>query len=203
MVSSVSPAVTKSRTAGKKKSKTNPESLRRWRLSQLTRLFNDRYGPHFPDDDAGQDDLEVLLYPVSLHPTHAVENMTNIIETKAPWLQDADGKINAKARSIIADITNLPLYWRKPNGREVGERVRLTNAKREELKLWQMLPMDMSDEQLAEHNKTKKRNRETLRRRKDGIRPRVDYLAEAKAKKTRWKSRNQSFNLLPDSKGRA
>src|SRR5215467_2860190 len=44
-----------------------------------------------PEDDAGREDLELLLYPVSLGPDPA-RRMRNVTEGHAPWaLPNADG----------------------------------------------------------------------------------------------------------------
>jgi hypothetical protein len=60
--------------------------LRRLRLGNLRKLFRDRYGPIFPDDDAGRADLQELLLPISLGP-HADIKMPNAIEVWAPWMK--------------------------------------------------------------------------------------------------------------------
>ena len=57
-------------------------------------------------------------------------------------------------------------------GREIGERLGLTNAERERLKLWQFKPIDMTDEQLAEHRKRKNNERRRVKRQ-----TRTEYLA--------------------------
>jgi hypothetical protein len=54
--------------AAKSKLRTESEfeGYRRQRVSDLRRLFRDRYGLQFPDDDAGLIDLKELLCPISL-----------------------------------------------------------------------------------------------------------------------------------------
>ena len=44
------------------------EILRRVIFGELRRLFRDRYGPTFPDDSAGREDLRELLLLISLGP---------------------------------------------------------------------------------------------------------------------------------------
>ena len=44
------------------------ETIRRLLLGDLRRIFRHRYGAILPDDDAGRDDLELLLRLISLSP---------------------------------------------------------------------------------------------------------------------------------------
>ena len=55
--------------------------------------------------------------------------------------------------------------------------MRLLNTEREALRLWTMLPVDMTDEELAEQRKAKSRARGAAKRRQTGIRTRAEYLA--------------------------
>ena len=44
----------------------NPEMIRRLRLGDLKRLLRSRYGHTLPDDDAGREDLRLLLWTISM-----------------------------------------------------------------------------------------------------------------------------------------
>jgi len=52
----------------------------------------------------------------------------------------------------------------KAKGQALGQRLRLTNADREKLRLWTIAPCDMSKEDLAEQKKAKARFRMKLYR---------------------------------------
>ena len=67
--------------------------------------------------------------------------------------------------------------------------MRVTNELREQLKLWLIVPVDMTAEKLAEQRKRKKRERVRLKR---GKQPRADYLAKSKSKLKPWKAENVS-----------
>jgi polysaccharide pyruvyl transferase WcaK-like protein len=71
------------------KSKGNPEKIRALRLGEVKRVLRHRYRHELPDDDAGRDDLELLLDIVSLA-RDAKRRMKNIIETWAPWMDTAE-----------------------------------------------------------------------------------------------------------------
>jgi hypothetical protein len=133
------------------------EILRRLRLSNLRTLFRHRYGTELPEDDAGREDLRELLLPISLGPKPA-KTMANAIELWAPWMSFAE------AEALIDSVNRLSTWERKPKGQALGQRLRLTNADREKLRLWTIAPCDMSKEDLAEQKKAKARFRMKLYR---------------------------------------
>ena len=101
--------------------RTNYETLRRVRLGDLKRVLQHRCGHELPDDDAGREYLTELLY-LSLDKHHA-----NVIEIWAPWMDSVE------AQELIDHIKRLPPCARRPSGKELGERLNLTNAERERL----------------------------------------------------------------------
>jgi hypothetical protein len=156
------------------------EMIRRLRLSNLRKLFRNRYGPTLPDDDAGREYLHELLLPISLGP-HADIKMPNAIEVWAPWMHEHE------ASQIIEQINRTPTRQRKPTARQLGKRLPLTNAERERLKLWTIAPHDMSPEQLVQQRKAKDRARMRMRRLLQGREPRAKYEATSKSRKKPWK----------------
>ena len=105
------------------------ETLRRLIVGDLRRVLRHRYGPVLHDDDAGRDDLTLLLLPVSLSPKAAPEKMRHQVEILAPWMPESE------ATDLIDSILQLPLWYRRPSFKEIGERIRLTNAERERLEV--------------------------------------------------------------------
>jgi hypothetical protein len=129
------------------------ERVRRLRYGDFLRLFRDRYYRrgfyHFPDDSAVRDDLWLLVNNLSLTAVNPKERMRRAIEIWAPWM-------SAEERdAYVEHVWGLDFYQRLMSGREIGERLGLTNAERERLKLWQFRPIDLTDEELAEHRKRK------------------------------------------------
>jgi len=108
------------------------------------------------------------------------EKMLCTIEALAPWLSQSD------AQDTIDHIQSLPIFERTRTARHLGDNMRLLNAEREALHLWRLLPIDMTDEQLAEQRKAKSRKRREAKRRQSGVRTRAEYLAELKAKPKPW-----------------
>ena len=91
-------------------------------------------------------------------------------------------RISVEERSAyVKQVLGLDLYERTPTAKELGERLGLTNTEREALKLWQFLPIDKTEEELAEQAKLRERARRALKRREKGIRTREAYLDELAA----------------------
>src|SRR5262249_56688156 len=102
---------------------TRDEGIRRCRLGDLRKLFRHRYGMTMPDDDAGREDLRELLLVASMA-YNPERMMLSTIAQWAPWMDKAD------AEQLMDDVNRTPNYLRKPNGRIVGDRLRLTNHER-------------------------------------------------------------------------
>jgi hypothetical protein len=124
------------------------ERIRCLRLGHLRKLFRDRYGPEFPDDDAGRDDLYELLLPISVG-AHATIKMRNAIEVWASWMGQDD------AAELIDRINRKPIWERKPNATELGARLSVTNSERNRLRLWTIRPHDINERGLLVQRKAR------------------------------------------------
>ena len=156
------------------------ELIRRLRYGALLKLFRHRWGHVLPDDDAGRDDLWLLVTNVSLAAAEPEKKMHHVIEMWAPWMSAEEGS------AYVKHVWCLDLYERINTAEELGRRLRLTNAERETLKLWQFLPIDKTEEELAEQAKVRERARRALKRREKGIRTREAYLDELASKPRPW-----------------
>src|SRR6185312_4190980 len=140
----------------------NWEKLRRVRYGDLLRLFRHRWGRTLPDgDDGAREDFFELMQLISLAPAGSEEKMANAIEIWAPWMPERE------AEKYIEHLNSVPQYQRTRTARELGKMLNLTNADREKYGLWSILPIDMTDEQLAEQRKAKDRQRKAMGRRGD------------------------------------
>jgi len=142
------------------------ERIRRLRLRDMRNYLRGRYGHTLPDDDAGREDLRELLNPISVGPNAAIK-MPKAIEIWAPWMNPKE------AGELMDDINLMPIWLRKPKGRELGKRLRVTNQMRQQWRLWTVAPYDMTDEQLAEWRKARDRERKRRKRQQT----RAQYLA--------------------------
>ena len=85
--------------------------------------------------------------------------MAHVIEVWAPWMTPDE------RAAYVQHVWGLDLYQRIQTARELGEQLGLTNATREALKLWRFLPIDKTDDELAEQRAAKRRAKATTRRR--------------------------------------
>jgi hypothetical protein len=131
----------------KRESAERWERIRRLRYGALLRLFRHRWGHVLPDDDAGRDDLWLLVTNASLAVAEPQKKMRHVIEMWAPWMSSEERE------AYGTHVWGLDRYERIQTGEEIGKRLGPTNADREALKLWPFKPIDRTDEELAELKK--------------------------------------------------
>jgi hypothetical protein len=156
------------------------ELVRRLRYGALLGLFRHRYGHILPDDDAGRDDLWLLVTNVSLAAAEPEKKMRHVIEMWAPWMTPEERE------AYVEHVWGLDIYQHIQTAAELGKRLGLTNAEREELKLWPFLPADKTQEEFAKLIKVRKRARCARKRREKGVQTREAYLAELASRPKPW-----------------
>jgi hypothetical protein len=149
------------------------------RIGDLNKLFAHRYRARredyiFPDDDAGQEDLKILLHHYALNNPLA---MPRIIKMRAPWVQDASG--------LLAQIDTYPRKWRSET---LGKLLRVTAAEWRALRLRTISPIDMTTEERRQDSQLRHRERMRIKRRKAGKTPRAEYLARSLSKTKPWEA---------------
>ena len=90
------------------------ELIRRLRYGSLLRLFRHRWGHVLPDDDAGRDDLWLLVSNVSLAAAEPQKKMRHVIEMWAPWMP-ADER-----EAYVEHVWGLDIYERTLTAKELG-----------------------------------------------------------------------------------
>jgi hypothetical protein len=156
------------------------ELIRRLRYGALLRLFRHRWGHVLPDDDAGRDDLWLLVSNVSLAAAEPQKKMRHVIEMWAPWMCPTERE------AYVRHVWSLDIYERTQTALELGKRLGLTNVEREALKLWPFLPIDKSEKEIAEQSKVRERERRARKRRERGVPTREAYLAELASRPKPW-----------------
>jgi hypothetical protein len=156
------------------------ELIRRLRYGALRRLFQHRWGHVLPDDDAGRDDLWLLVCNVSLAAADPEKKMRHVIEMWAPWMSAEERE------AYVKHVWSLDIYERTQTGLEIGRRLGLTNAEREELKLWPFKPIDKTEEELVEIASSRRNKIRRDKARASGVRSREAYLAELANKPKPW-----------------
>jgi hypothetical protein len=90
-------------------------------------------------------------------------------------------------RDFIAKLNQIAAN-EVTTARDLGERLRVTNAERELLKLWQFKPIDATDEELADLRRAKSRERRKRAREKLGRPSRETYLAKLESHQRPWEA---------------
>ena len=85
---------------------------------------------------------------------------------------------------MVERVKMLTIYERTPTAKQLGERLRVTNAERERLKLWQFKPIDATDEQVAEQRRARRNERRRVKR----GRTRAEYLATSLNRQRPWEA---------------
>jgi hypothetical protein len=179
--------------------RTKSETLRRLKLGDLRRLLRIRCGHTLPDDDAGREYLWELLLPISLA-AEANLKMTNAVEVHAPWMKSKE------ATGMKDQIRRLQWYLRISTPRAMGQRLRVTREEWIKLKLKTILPFDMTDNEIAEFRKAKKRARDQRRRQAAGAKSRDQSLSRLKPwviageSRATWYRKNRETNKRQEQK---
>jgi hypothetical protein len=153
----------------------------RLRIGALTRIFGSRYGGRtlyqFSDDDAGREDLRILLDHYVYSNPLAV---TRVIKTRAPWLADTE------CEDLIDRVARSPRYW---TSEALAGALRLTEAER--IKLGGVPTIGAIDVTRRQRNKLRKdknRIRMANARRAVGAIPRAAYEANGASRTKPWEN---------------
>lgn len=148
------------------------------RVDELRQLYHWRYGYELPDDDAGSEDLELMLNHIALTGGDTIKKkMVLWAEVWAPWLP------SMQATTLAESIAANP---RRFSSDALGEHLRLTFIERERLGIRTIGSVDVTKETRLEMTRQKRVKRQRLKRRAAGMKTRAEYLAEQKAKPKPW-----------------
>jgi hypothetical protein len=135
-------------------------TLQAIRIGDLHQVFGHRYGGgklyQFPDDDAGRDDLQILLQhyahanPLAIH---------RVVKARAPWLTDVE-------QDSLFDQTNR--FARRWTAQALATALNIVEADRRLLGIRTIGSVDMSKEQ---RRKLRDRDRKRKARRAKGAKP--------------------------------
>jgi hypothetical protein len=126
------------------------------RLSELTRWLDDAYGAGVELDAT---DASYLIVRIFSHHMGALRDtprrITSWVATYAPWISPRD------LERLINEVTDCPLKW---TADKLGWKIKLTDAKRTELKIKTIGAIDCNKDQRKARDKAKRAERERQRR---------------------------------------
>jgi hypothetical protein len=172
----------------KSRSKKDDQIIGKIRIGSLNKLFAYRYGGgkaaaargcpsasdwQFPDDDAGLEDLKILLHHYRFIYPH---KMPQIIELRAPW---------ADSDRVLEEIYTYPRKWKSER---LGQLLNLTGKEWRELRI-RIAPVDMTQAERRYYSRLLSNGRRRRKRKASGMLSRADYLATHNLSRTRpWEA---------------
>jgi hypothetical protein len=154
------------RQASKAKGLKRPRSEAAWRVSELTKLFDHRYGPVLlPANAAGELGAKVMAHHLG-GLRDSARRMSDWFQTCTPWMG------LASRERLIRDATEHPLRWRADR---LAVLLGVTAAERDELDLRTIGACDQTREERAAIMRERKRARDRTRRRTKGAKLRAEY----------------------------
>jgi len=154
--------------------------VHRVRLGHVRKLLQFRYGVELPYDDAGIEDLRILLHVKAqcYAPDRREKALLDEISLTAPWLA------KDKAEQIAAKIAANPI---KLTADTLGssKMLNLDWMTREQLRIWQIGAMDAPADYRKQKRRQRDRERKWCKRRAEGRIDRAEYLAAHSANRTK------------------
>jgi hypothetical protein len=153
------------------------------RVAVLERYFELRYGRSLPDDDAGREDLVILLNHIAQNPIDPQGKMRRAIHTWAWWM-DHDER-----QELVERIAAKPRWY---TASKLGKLLRLTEAEHALIGAETVWPFDATAEDMNAKSKQNDREYQKTRRRSAGAVSREEYEANSKSRTEPWKALNMS-----------
>jgi hypothetical protein len=125
------------------------------RANELRRIFADRYGGVFPDDDAGREDLILLLGQLA-QLSKAPFAMDNLLGASAPWAGADDRE------ALKQEATTGFIWW---SADDLGRKIGLTMDTRMRLGVRTIGAVDCDEQARLDRRKALAAERERKRRR--------------------------------------
>jgi hypothetical protein len=125
------------------------------RITEIERFLRLRYGAVLPNDDAGREDLVILLNHVAHNRTDPDSKMRGYIHYLAPWMPSTESE------ALIAMILVKP---RKYTPATLGRLFRLTEAERDQECITTFRAYDATEESMAENANRKDREYQKVKR---------------------------------------
>ena len=143
----------------KAKKRARPVSMAALRVAELRRLFESRYGDTLPDDDAGRDEVFVMVNHLARRAGDQRMRIASWCEMRAPWMRGDE------LEEMIAKALTNPLRWRAD---ALAGRLNLTLAERTRLRITTIGATDRTKTERAADRRERKRLAEQARRRAKG-----------------------------------
>lgn len=153
------------RNAAEARKRNRSRGMAAIRLSELTRWLDDQFGEGV-ELEAG--DASYLIVRIFAHHLGALPDtarrITRWTATYAPWISPRD------LERLISEVVDCPIKW---TADKLAWKIRLTDAKRTELKIRTIGAVDCNREQRAARRKAKRKERDAARYRAKRCSPNI------------------------------
>jgi len=153
------------------------------RIRDIELYLEGRYGRVLPDDDAGRQDLVILLNHLAQNPIDPQAKMRAAIHCWAAWM-DHDER-----QDLIERIAGKPRWYK---AKTLGRLMRITKEEHARWGLESIWAFTTTEDDMKKKKQRRDRKAVTAKRRSDGVVPRAEYLAKCKSQTELWKPLNMS-----------
>jgi hypothetical protein len=162
------------------------------RIKDIERYLAGRYGRVVPDDDAGREDLVILLNHLAQNPVDPQAKMRAAVHSWAPSM-DHDEML-----ALVEMIAKKPRRYR---AKTLGRLMRITVQEHATWELESIWAHTTTEEDMKAKELNRERDRKRTKRRRKGMVPREEYLAaNCKSRAEPWKalqvSRAKYYRML-------
>jgi hypothetical protein len=148
------------------------------RITDIDWYLHHRYGAGLPNDDAGREDLVLLLNHIAQNRENPYNKMIRAARLWALWMP------RAEAEALVAQILEKP---RRYQAKTLGRLMRLTRQEHQLGHIQTIRPFDKDDAEVAEETRRKDREKKRAKRQRNGAVSREEYLANSKSRSEPWK----------------
>ena len=167
------------------KSKGKGDVVGKIRIGALNKVFAYRYGGRegwiFPDDDAGREDLKILLD--HYYWTNPLK-MPRILALRAPWMGEQE-----REAMLLEFVEAMPRKYRSAT---LGKLLRFTGAEWKRLRVRTIAPIDLTAQERRQDSQIRNRMKVRAERRNAGMKPRAEYVANSLSKTKPWEALGMS-----------
>jgi hypothetical protein len=147
-----------------------PVSMAAIRCAEIDRLVESRYGAALPADDAGRDDVWIMVHHLAQVSGDGHARIVAWLARRAPWMPPSERE------ALVTNVFAKPVRWRAIT---LGEKFRLTSVERSQLGIKTIAACDMTKAESDAARENRKRLAKRAQRRRDGVKPRQEYETSA------------------------
>jgi hypothetical protein len=149
-----------------RRKKASRPSIATLRTAELTRLFHTRYGSSAADDDAGREDVQIMVNHLIVLADGKLR-VRDWCRKSAPWMSENE------VEDLIAKTITRPWRWKADT---LERLLNLTDVERSRLSIRTIGAVDCTKDQRAAKRRERDRQSKQLKRRAGGAKPQAQSV---------------------------